>query len=644
MRALGPAKPYAVFCDSLEVFGSDWTGDFLDEFHKRRGYDLKPHLLALAAGSDDEARAVRFDWGRTLTELYEERFMAPLSQWAKTNGAQLRIQNYGMPPATISSAAPADLPEGEGPQWKVVRASRYASSASHIYGRPVTSSETWTWLHSPSFRATPLDVKAEADLHFLQGINQLIGHGWPYNPPDSAYPGWRFYAAGVFNDRNPWWIIMPDLSRYLQRVSYLLRQGRPANDVTLYLPNADAWAKFGPGRVHMIETLREHLGDKIMPAILEGGYNLDFFDDGSLASRGRIDGNRLFLGDNEYRVVVLPGVETMPADTMRKLEQFIRGGGIVLATRSLPKTAPGLMASSADREYVQRASKSIKLVPNDADLTAALQSALTPDLRSSQNPEAIGFVHRTTPAGEIYFVANTSNQKWSGRMTFRAGSLEPQQWDPITGEMSGFNGAVELAPYESRVIVFSKERITPQAPASEPRQVADLSSGWTLQFGESGSPTKLDTLRSWTDVPDTRFFSGTATYERDFTVPAAGRYELDFGDGTAIPPANLRNGMRAWLDPPIRESAVIYVNGQRAGSLWCPPYRLDISRFAKPGANHLKIVVGNLALNAMAGRPLPSYRLLNLRYGVRFEPQDMDKVQPIPSGLLGPVRLIEVRR
>jgi lysophospholipase L1-like esterase len=42
----------------------------------------------------------------------------------------------------------------------------------------------------------------------------------------------------------------------------------------------------------------------------------------------------------------------------------------------------------------------------------------------------------------------------------------------------------------------------------------------------------------------------------------------------------------------------------------------------------------------MAGRALPDYRLLNLRYGTRFEPQDMDKIQPIPSGLLGPVRLI----
>jgi hypothetical protein len=61
------------------------------------------------------------------------------------------------------------------------------------------------------------------------------------------------------------------------------------------------------------------------------------------------------------------------------------------------------------------------------------------------------------------------------------------------------------------------------------------------------------------------------------------------------------------------------------------------------GENQIRIVVGNLAINQMAGRKLPDYRLLNLRYGVRFEPQDMDKVVPVPSGIIGPVKLIFIR-
>jgi len=32
---------------------------------------------------------------------------------------------------------------------------------------------------------------------------------------------------------------MPDLAKYLQRTSYIMRQGSPRNDFALYLPNAD---------------------------------------------------------------------------------------------------------------------------------------------------------------------------------------------------------------------------------------------------------------------------------------------------------------------------------------------------------------------------------------------------------------------
>ena len=115
---------------------------------------------------------------------------------------------------------------------------------------------------------------------------------------------------------------------------------------------------------------------------------------------------------------------------------------------------------------------------------------------------------------------------------------------------------------------------------------------------------------------------------------------LDFGEGQAIALQRLRSGMQAWLDGPVREAAAVYVNDRRAGSVWCPPYAIDVTGFLTRGVNRLRILVGNLAINDMAGHPLPNYRVLNLRYGVRFEAQDMDKVQPVPAGLAGPIRLI----
>src|SRR3989441_626319 len=444
MQAFDSNPPHAVFCDSLEVYNQDWTSDFLEEFKQRRGYDLKPYLPALVVDIGPKTLEIRRDWGRTLTELLNERFLTPLHDWTRRNHTLLRAQDYGTPPAALSSNALADLPEGEGPQWKILRASRWASSASHIYGRPVTSSETWTWLHSPSFRATPLDVKAEADLHFLQGINQLIGHGWPYTAEGVEYPGWRFYAAGVFDEKNPWWIVMPDLALYLQRVSFLMRQGRPANDVALYLPNSDAWARFSAGRVHMIEQLREQIGPDIVARVLEAGYDLDFFDDDALKQVGRIEKGGLALGENKYKVVILPGVERIPLDTLHRLEEFARGGGGLIATRRRPAIAPGLMATEAEQNQIREMSRRLfedssapaRFVADENQLASKLTSLLRPDVSLSPSVPDIGFVHRRTADAEIYFLANTSNTRQQARATFRVDGMQAEWWDPFTGNVS----------------------------------------------------------------------------------------------------------------------------------------------------------------------------------------------------------------
>ncbi len=671
MQAFGSNPPYAIFCDSLEVYESDWTGDLLEQFQKRRGYDLKPHLPALIADVGPKTADIRHDWGRTLTELLNERFLMPMRDWAQRNHTRFRLQGYGIPPATLSSNQFADLPEGEGAQWKILRASRWAASANHLYGRPVTSSETWTWLHSPSFRATPLDVKAEADMHFLQGINQLIGHGWPYTAEGVAYPGGRFYAAGVFNDKNPWWLVMPDLSLYLQRISYLLRQGNPANDVALYLPNSDAWSGFSTGgRVHMIEALRERIGPDVVARILEAGFNLDFFDDDTLRELGRVEKAALVLGKNRYKAVILPNVERVPLDTLKKLDEYARSGGVLLAIRRLPAVAPGFHATQGERDQVGEISRRLFEGPSapahfvkdeSRELGSKLATLLRPDVSLAPAVAEIGFVHRSTPEAEVYFLANTANVRHNIDVTFRIQGMNAEWWDPISGNVSvadvdrqgeaGTTLRLTLEPYGSRVLVFARRSI-PRPPARSTTGASppaiDLSTDWLVAFGKDRKPVRMDALRSWTQDDETRYFSGQASYEKGVVVPESLLQDglkliLDFGEGQPVPGQRPESRVRAWLDAPIREAAVIYVNDRRAGSLWCPPYSLDISGLLTKGPNKLRIEVGNLAVNHLAGQALPDYRLLNLRYGVRFEPQDMKDLKPIPSGLFGSIRLVPTR-
>jgi hypothetical protein len=655
--ALRQRPPFAVFCDSLEVFGSDWTPTLLDEFRRRRGYDLLPHLPALAAGTDAHTAAIRHDWGQTLTELVEDNFLRPLSDWAHAWGTRLRVQGYGMPPARLSSTASAALPEGEGAQWRLATATRWASSSSHLFDKPVTSSETWTWLHSPAFAATPLDMKAEADLHFLQGVTQLVGHGWPYTPAGVEAPGARFYAAGVFSDQNPWYHAMPWISRYFQRVSHLLRQGRPVNDVALYLPVHDAWSRFTPGRVHLFELLRDHVGPELIGSLADAGFSVDLVDDQALTTVAAVEGGRLHIGQGRYRAVILPGVETLPPDTLAVLDRFVQAGGVLLATHRAPDRAPGLLAAPADHQQVAshaarwfRGSRQAHLVADPVDAGARLATLLDPDVRWARPLSTLGVVHRQVDDTDVYFFVNTSNVAVEAEVSLRSPGRRGEWWDPLdaaiavartTPDGSRTRVNLSLEPYGSRFLVLAPGEAARAPAPGLPADTGDalpLADGWTVTY-PGGAPVALERWDGWLAGEATRYASGVARYEREFTLPAEwvgrpGRIVIDLGEGRALPVEPLRNGMRAWFESPVREAAVVSIDGAAVGAVWAPPYQVDITTLRDRGPHRLRIEVGNSALNVMAGRPLPDDRLLHLRYGQRFDPQDMDKVRPQPSGLL----------
>jgi hypothetical protein len=591
MAAFGTHPPYAVFSDSLEAYGADWTPDFLAQFEKRRGYDLKPLLPELETNAD-----VRHDWALTLTELAEQNYLTPIREWAHAHHTLFRSQTYGEPVVRMSSGRIADLSEGEaGPKWRVFNAARWAASTNHIYGRNVTSTETWTWLHAPSFRATPLDMKAEADLHFIEGVNQLIGHGWPYSPRSAGEPGWRFYAAAAFNDHNPWFQVMPYIAKYLQRVSFLMRQGEPVNDVAVYLPTDDALAASMPGHVSIDREMEARLGPDLIPQILNAGFNFDYVDDLALAQKKL-----------PYKVIILPGVERISAETLQRLQSYP-----LIAMRRRPDGAAN-----------------IKLVEDEHQLGQELRKEITPDLQFSS--DVIGFAHRKMANRDIYFVVNTSNSEVKTRVKFRvSGNIE--EWNPFDGSVRGFS-ELDLAPYESEVFVIGGPPRVEARMAASKEVVADLSTDW--QTDKEGL---MPVLKPWSD----EFYSGKVSYTKLFKLDGeSGRLWLDFGEGTKVEAGPMPNGMRALLESPVRESALVYVNGSLAGAVWHPPYQVEVTKFVHAGSNELEVVVANLAINEMAGKPLPDYRLLSMRYGERFVPQGFEGLQALPAGMLGAVKLI----
>ena len=670
LSAFGDHPPYSIFSDSLEDYGSDWTPNLLTEFEKRRGYDLQPLLPALIGDVGPQTAAIRHDWGQTLTELANEQFLQPIHAWAQQHHTLFRSQTYGFPPVTLASNRFEGLPEGEGKatinMWREFSDTRWAASAGHLFHHSVVSSETWTWLHSPAFRATPLDMKAEADLHFLQGINQLIGHGWPYSPESAGKPGWRMYAAGAFNAHNPWFPVMPDLARYLQRVSYALRLGEPANDVAILLPTDDVWASFKArvqqnkpatslggfdetgSNITIDESVGTFLGRDVIPQVLDAGFNFDFIDAETIEAAGI-----------PYKVLILPGVDRIPPSTYEKIADFARRGGIVIATRRLPATAPGYLNASAVSERVRKLSdvlfhgnlSTTHFVADEQRLGTSIASWLRPDFALTPKVPEIGFIHRKLDSGDLYFVANTSNRPQAVHASFRASVTHAESWDPFTGSAKGLDHPddieLDLHPYESRIFYFSNAALSPVTPELKLRNTQiDISHNWRVTAGGASLP--MSDLTSWTDHRDLRYYSGPATYEKTLDISASDLHPghsvlIDFGEGTPVPlPDPLpRFNMRAYLESPVREAAQVFVNDKFAGFVWHPPFRVEISRLLKPGKNNLRILVGNTAINALADTTPPNYRLLYDRYGVEFIPQDMQNLEPLPSGILERVVLIE---
>ncbi|MER7247023.1 glycosyl hydrolase [Kribbella sp. NPDC000426] len=582
LQAATPELLGSVFCDSLEVYKGDWTPGIFEEFAKRRGYDLRPRLCELFVARG-EWRQLRIDFGRTLSELYEDNFLKVFQQWAAGHGVPFRIQSYGEPPATMSSYRFADMFEGEGWGWTRIPETRWASSAANIYGRSVVSAEVWTWVHSPSFRATPLDLQGEAHEHFLSGVNQLIGHGWPYSPTDGPGLGWIFYAAGALDDRNPWWPVATDLFGSLHRLSWLLQQGTPVRPVKIYIPASDAYADNGVDEPNnLYRVVRRLIPESIPRTIREAGLDFDLIDDDATS----------VVDPADVPLIVVPEGSTTPPDTRRWLDAVIASGGQVVSDPAghLP-TAP-----------------------------------ITP-------PPGVGVVHRRLDDGEFYFVANTSAE--SRTLTF---DHPMENWTAANEPTL----SLTLHPYESAVLTSATAAGT--QPADQ--LVGSVDGSWSVAFDNNTRPVTLP--HRWEDDPELATYSGSATYEVELQLEQTdGRLLLDFGPGEPVAldsePYLPGNSYRALIIPPVGVAAEIYLNDKPCGTLWAPPYRVDVTDAARAGANVLRIVVHNTAANALSAdrHLLETEADVTAEFGRRFDLQHVEHAADyLHSGLLAVPRLV----
>ena len=641
----GVSYPHTFFNDSYEVYRANWTPSLFDEFLKRRGYDLRQHLPELL-GDVDDGNQVLADYRETLSDLLYENFTQQWVEWAHRHGVKVRNQAHGSPANLLDLYGAVDIPEIEGfglsefgikglrtdpgmtrKNFSDVSMLKYAPSAAHVMGKPLTSSETFTWL-TEHFRTSLSQMKPDLDLMFTCGVNHVYFHGTCYSPKDDPWPGWKFYASIDMSPTNSIWRDAPYLMQYIERCQSFLQLGEPDNDFLVYLPVRDMWRIRGPrndddkqasknrrGGEDLLMQFDIHTMDEKAPQFIRSiltidslGYDCDYISDRQLAKVRIENGMLVTEGGTRYRALIVPSGTTVD--------------------KRLKALLTPLQAYVINGEKPQAMTRYAK--------AEAMKSEL--HLRA---------IRRKTTDSWHYFMANLTPNDVSSSVALTVPCKSATWYDPMTGDITPAvitNGKVciNLRSGESRIL---KTSTTSNDSSTNPTSLTcstnfsealPITGPWTLTFTEEAPKVdqtfKLDKLQTWETLsPEAAITMGTGVYTTTFRLTkqqARQHWMLDLGD--------------------VRESARVYLNGRFLGCAWAVPFVLDCRDALQKGKNELRIEVTNLPANRIADldRKGVKWRKMNEInvVDINYKKTTYEGWTPVKSGLNSEVRLYRTSR
>ena len=673
----GP-KPRAQYHDSYE-YRSDWSPDFFAQFEKRRGYKLQTELPALFGKEDeDHANRVKCDYRQTVSELMAES-LTKWTQWSHDHGFLTRDQAHGSPGNWLDLYACADIPETEmfhSDRNRLI--SKFASSAAHVTGKPLVSSETGTWLEE-HFTEKLSDVKYLFDDMFLSGINHMFYHGCCYSPDEAGWPGWHFYASLEMNPRNSIWHDAIAVNTYAARVQSILQSGQPDNDILLYYNAADFWMQPGD---KLLPQLTVHARDwfegqpigRTAKELWEKGYAFDYVSDAQLKTAKVKDGKIQMPGGN-YKVIVVPECKFIPLETFKQLLALAEKGANILFNGDLPSDVSGWADVEKQRaeikqligkiqfSYVQGISSptskikvKVARVGDGLIAEAGLFEALSAIAhQETMTTNGLSYIRRSFDGGWNYFIANREDKNFDGWITLYQFARPVEILNPMTGDLSmaktrptSYNLAevyLQLAAGQSVILrVMRSVKAVPkniecpdQVYWQTNGQPVEITGQWNVKFFEGGPTLPADfqtaKLASWTTFPDTncQAFAGTAKYATTFDADNSkfkiqnSKFSLDLGD--------------------VRQSARVRVNGKDYGTLITPPFRVVVDDL-KPTGNTLEVEVTSVTANRIRdldrrGVKWKTFRDINI-VDINYKPFDASNWPLTDCGLLGPVTLTPV--
>lgn len=670
--------------DSYEVYGANWTADFFTEFRKRRGYDLKPYLRELTGPSvTDKVARIKCDYRETMADLMLENFTHTFSNWAHGKKSLSLNQAHGSPGNLLDLYAGVDIAEAEtfgSSNFRIPGLRRdsadvrnvdpdpnmlkFASSAAHVMGHPLISSETFTWL-TEHFKTSWSQCKPEVEQVFLSGINHVFFHGTTYSPSSAPWPGWLFYASVNFVPSNSLWPHVNGLNDYITRCQSVLQAGKPDNDISIYWPVFDAWQNPKgldmPLKVHDIdEWLHPTPFYALVTGLQKRGYSLDFISDRML-QQAKSNNNRLSVTDSgsTYKVLLVPKATYMPTTTFEQLLR-LASEGVTVVFEQLPEDVPGLHNTDEQRALLKQLKTKLQFTTLASgiqeyktgkgrillhkNVEEALSSAQV--YREKIADSGLQFIRRADNNGKYYYIVNHTSSAIDQYLPFE--NIQGSHvliMDPQTGKygraLTNNNGSavrVQIKSGEAIIVRTSKKAFTGMGVWSyvnAQEKPVILNNEWQLRFTEGGpmlpAAKTMASPVQWSSFSDTttQNFSGTAAYSTSFTLPKG-----KLADDYILAPGK------------INESAKVWVNGKYAGQLWSIPYELRIGKWLQPGKNTIRLEVANLMANRIRymdrnGITWRNYHEINF-VNINYKNFDASGWQVQPSGMEGPVQLIPV--
>jgi hypothetical protein len=642
-----------VITDSFEAGAQNWTDDTINEFTRRRGYDPHPWLPVLTGCVVESAESSdRFLWDfrKTIADMIAEYHYDEITDSLRELGMGRYSESHETGRVFIadgmevkrSAAIPMSAywvpTEGmKGEQFGYSADVRESASVAHIYGQNLVAAESMT-ARSGAWAWAPELLKPTADMEMALGLNRFVIHTSVHQPLSDKIPGLSLGPYGQWFTRHETWAeqAQPWIT-YLARSSFMLQQGTYVADV-LYFYGEDS---------NLTALFAEKSPD--VPA----GYSFDYVNADALVNALSVsDGFITAKSGMAYHVLALdPRSRHMSLAVLRKIGDMARSGAVVVGAK--PVETPSLaddraeFQTIADEVWGTGAEDHVcgkgKVYGNRTPADVLRLIRLMPDFESTrpQPDSKFLFVHRKLAEGDVYWVNNRNSRAENVDVTLRIQGKVPEIWHPDTGKIepasyriAGGRTTVSLLldPIDAVFIVFRKPaaRLFVTMPAISETQVATVEGGWDVSFQpDRGAPSRitLDRLSSWSDSSDkgVKYFSGTGIYYRSIEAPA------DW----------FVRGAKLWLDlGSVKNLADVTVNGKALGILWKAPFRVDVTDALKPGGNRLEIKVTNLWVNRLIGDAQPDAAR---KYTYTTQPFYRAESPLLPSGLLGPVRVVRIK-